>query len=106
MIGPVHLKKGLYIVTTTAQFFDFKPTAGTPDVDYGVLRLFVNGTGVAPSWSPVVPDDGNNAAQATGQLVLPVPDAGVTLTARAVLRGGDGGQAGAAMVITKVHPAG
>jgi hypothetical protein len=107
LVGPIHLDQGAYIVSLTAQFFDFQPTAGTPDVDYGVVRPFLNGVAVAPgpSWTPTVPDDGNNAAQVSGSLVLQIPAGGATLTARAALRGGDGGQAGATVLVTKIQPA-
>jgi hypothetical protein len=106
LVGPIHLDQGVYIIATTAQFFDFDGE-GTADVDYGLLRLFLNGVAVqpSPSWSPVVPDDGNNAAQATGVQVVQIPAGGTTLTARGALRGGDGGQAGATVLVTKIQPA-
>jgi hypothetical protein len=52
-----------------------------------------------------VPDDGNNAAQASGSIVVTVPDGGATLSGRGALRGGDGGHAGANVIVTQVSEA-
>jgi hypothetical protein len=102
LVDPIELEQGTYLVQSTVQFFDFQPSA-TNDVDYGVARLFMDGTTVGTSWSPQVPDDGNNAAQAAGSIVITVPAGGGTLTARAVLRGGDDGQAGGNLIVTRIE---
>lgn len=106
LVDPVKLDAGTYLVQSTVQFFDFQSKPGdTNDEDYGVARLFLDGQNVGTSWSPQVPDDGNNAAQASGVVVVTVPEGGGTLSARALLRGGDGGQAGADLIVSKVAQA-
>lgn len=102
LVDPIELEQGTYLVQSTVQFFDFQPSE-TNDVDYGVARLFLDGTNVGTSWSPQVPDDGNNAAQAAGSIVVTVPAGGGTLTARAILRGGDDGQAGGNLIVTRIE---
>ena len=103
LVQPVFLPAGTYLVQATAQFFDFD--GGTAESgDYGVTRLFLKGVAVpnSASWSSEVPDDGNNAAQTSGSIVVTVPAGGGALSAKAVIRGGDSGQAGASMIITRL----
>jgi len=98
---PIELGAGTYLVTTTTQFFDFDPSP-SPDEDYGVARLFLEGAELGESWTPVVPDDANNAAQAGGSIVVTVPAGGGTLSGRAALRGGDDGHAGGNVIVTEL----
>lgn len=105
LVDPIELEEGTYLVSATAQFFDFDPTAGSNDEDYGIARLFLDDQILANSWSGQVPDDGNNAAQASGSVVVEVPAGGGTLSARGALRGGDNGQAGANLIVTSLESA-
>jgi hypothetical protein len=100
--SPVNLPAGQYLVHATVQFFDF--TGAAEADDYGVARLFLDGAEVPSSaiWSPAVPDDGNNGAQASGTIVVTVPAGGGALSAMAVIRGGDDGEAGASMIVTRI----
>lgn len=100
--NPVHVDAGQYLVHANVQFFDF--TGAAEDHDYGVARLFLSGTAVPTSaiWSPSVPDDGNNGAQASGDIVVTVPAGGGDLSGKAVIRGGDGGYAGGSLIVTKI----
>jgi hypothetical protein len=94
---------GRYLVQGVVQFFDFTGTgSGT---EYGVAGLFVDDTKAGTLWSSDVPDDGNNAAQATGALLVETTDPNTNLTVHAVMRGneGDGGQAGANIIVTQLN---
>lgn len=103
LVPAVQLAAGTYLLHAAAQFFDFDG-GNVTDTDYGVVRLFLNGTPVpaSVSWTPVIPDDGNNAAQSSGSIVVTVPAGGATLSARAVIRGGDDGQAGGSLIVTRI----
>lgn len=69
--------------------------------EFGVARLYRDGTELNASWSGDVPDDGNNAAQASGTTVSAC-EAGDTFSLEAVYRSDeeDGGEAGAGLVVT------
>jgi hypothetical protein len=101
-LASVSLPAGKYLVQATAQFFDFD--GGDATADYGVTRLFLNGAEVpvSASWTPAIPVDANNAAQASGSIVVTVPAGGGTLAAKAVVRGNEDGQAGGSMIVTRV----
>jgi hypothetical protein len=98
------LAAGQSLVQGASQFFHF--TGGSSgDNDYGVVRLYLGGAAVdgSVSWTPAIPDDGNNGAQASGSIVITVPDGGADLSARAVIRGGGAdGQAGGSLIVTKL----
>jgi hypothetical protein len=98
----VSLPAGKYLVQATAQFFDFD--GGTGGADYGVTRVFLGNTEVpvSASWTPAIPADGNNAAQSSGSIIVTVPAGGATLSAKAVIRGDEPGQAGASMIVTRL----
>lgn len=101
----ITLQPGRYIIEGTVQFFDF--TADSDGIEYGVARIFVNDEPGGTLWTPDIPDDGNNAAQATGSSVITVEDADTEVSVRGLIRGseGDGGQAGANIIATPVQPA-
>ena len=103
LIEPVELDEGTYKVEGTVQFFDFEggPTAGT---EYGVAKVFLDGVNRGTLWTGDVPDDGNNAAQANGSMVLDVPAGGAMLSVRAAVRTAesDGGQAGGNLIVTAI----
>lgn len=69
--------------------------------EFAVVRLYRNGTAVASSFSPDVPDDGNNAAQVAGSTVTAC-QGGDEFSLEAAYRTdeADGGQAGGGLVIT------
>ena len=79
---PVQLAEGSYLISSTAQFFDFtNPASAT--AEYGVTTTWLctsaalsscEGTvPVATTWTPDVPDDANNGAQQSGSAVVDVP---------------------------------
>jgi len=103
----ITLQPGRYIVEGTAQFFDFDGSADAGEEEYGVARTFVGDTAVGTVWTPDIPDDGNNAAQATGSTVVQVTAADTKVSVRGIVRSaeGDGGQAGANIIATPVQAA-
>ena len=103
LVEPVDLDEGTYKVEGTVQFFDFEggPASGA---EYGVAKVFVDGVNSGTLWTGDVPDDGNNAAQANGSLIVDVPSGGATLSIRAAVRTdeSDGGQAGGNLIVTAI----
>jgi hypothetical protein len=103
LFDPVKLDEGTYKIEGTVQFFDFTPDSD--GVEYGVARTFLGDQLVGTMWTPDVPDDGSNAAQANGSSIVHVPAGGATLAVRAAMRsteGADGGQAGGNLIVTKL----
>ncbi|MGH8910913.1 MAG: hypothetical protein ACRDVD_00245 [Acidimicrobiia bacterium] len=101
----MELSEGTYKVEGTTQFFDFTGDSDTANTEYGVVRLFLDGTALGSSWTSDIPDDGNNAAQAYGALIVDVPAGGGTLEARVVIRGSEAavdvaGHAGGNLIVT------
>lgn len=109
LVDPVVLEPGLYRIEGTVQFFDFTGLSDE-NVEYGVARVFLGDDPIGSSWTADIPDDGNNAAQAYGALVVEV-DAPTTLSLRAVIRtseptdGGIAGHAGGNLIITRIEQA-
>ena len=96
---------GLYRIEGTAQFFDFGEPEGDDIDDYGVARIFLNGEPLGSTWTPDIPNDGNNAAQGYGAVVVEA-EAGDEITLTAVVRSetGEGTyQAGANLIVTKIE---
>ena len=103
LVEPVELAAGEYKVEGTVQFFDFE--GGDPSgAEYGVSKVYLDGVNVGTLWTGDVPDDGNNAAQANGSLIVDVPSGGATLSIRAAVRTAesDGGQAGGNLIVTAI----
>lgn len=90
-----------------AQFFDFDGSSEAGEEEYGVARTFAGDTAVGTVWTPDIPDDGSNAAQATGSTVVHVTAADTKVSVRGIVRSaeGDGGQAGANIIATPVQAA-
>jgi hypothetical protein len=106
LFDPVTLEEGTYLVQGTVQFFDFNDAGAADDTpEFGVARLFLGGTTAGTLWSSDVPDDGNNAGQTSGSTIITVPEAGATLTVRAIMRTGegDGGQAGGNLIVSELE---
>lgn len=109
LVDPVELQPGLYRIEGTVQFFDFTRLSDE-NVEYGVARIFLDDEPIGSSWTADIPDDGNNAAQAYGALVVEV-DAPTTLSLRAVIRTseptneGIAGHAGGNLIITRIEQA-
>jgi hypothetical protein len=103
LVDPVDLDEGTYKIEGTVQFFDFEGGAAA-GAEYGVAKVFVNGVNRGTLWSGDVPDDGNNAAQANGSMIVDVPSGGATLSIRAAVRTAesDGGQAGGNLIVTAI----
>jgi hypothetical protein len=116
--GFVFLSPGQYIVHVTVSFTDGAADSG---LEYGVARLFLNDSpldGATPDPSggssngdtlletADIPDDGTNAAQASGSFLINVDGfgGGETLTLRAAVRTAEaeGASATAQMVVTRV----
>ena len=97
----VELEQGTYLVQGTVQFFDFDAQKGG---GYGVARIFLNGEPEATSWSPFIPLDGNNAAQASGAVLVRVPAGGGTLSVQAVVRDDNNAtaHAGGNLIVTRL----
>src|SRR5690606_33182320 len=96
---------GLYRIEGTVQFFDFGTAEGDDIEDYGVARIFLNGEPLGSTWTPNIPNDGNNAAQGYGAVVVEA-EAGDEITLTAVVRSetGEGTyQAGANLIVTKIE---
>src|SRR5690554_2718261 len=111
LVGEVELQPGLYRIEGTVQFFDFTGHSDE-NVEYGVARIFLDDGPIGSSWTADIPDDGNNAAQAYGALVVEVEDAPTTLSVRAVIRTseptdehGIAGHAGGNLIITRIERA-
>jgi hypothetical protein len=104
LLAPVELDAGQYKIEGVVQFFDFTGE-NTAAVEYGVARSFLDGVALGSLWTPDIPDDGNNAAQASGSQVIEVPEGGATLTLEALIRGSEaeGGQAGANLIVTRFN---
>src|SRR5690606_7419617 len=110
LVEQVELQPGLYRIEGTVQFFDFTGLSNE-NVEYGVARIFLDNEPIGSSWTADIPDDGNNAAQAYGALVVEV-DAPTTLSLQAVIRtteptadGGIAGHAGGNLIITRIEQA-
>ena len=115
LFPPVQLAEGSYLISSTAQFFDFTNHASAT-AEYGVTTTWLctsaelsscEGTvAVATTWTPDIPDDANNGAQQSGSAVVDVPAGGRFLVSRSVVRGGDTGdlfyQAGANVIVTRL----
>jgi hypothetical protein len=115
LFPPVQLAEGSYLISSTAQFFDFTNNASAT-AEYGVTTTWLctsaalsscEGTvPVATTWTPDIPDDANNGAQQSGSAVVDVPAGGRFLVSRSVVRGGDAGdllyQAGANVIVTRL----
>lgn len=96
---------GLYRIEGTVQFFDFGEPEGDDIDDYGVARIFLNGEPLGSTWTPDIPNDGNNAAQGYGAVVVEAK-AGDEVTLTAVVRSETGTgtyQAGANLIVTKIE---
>jgi len=110
LVEQVELQPGLYRIEGTVQFFDF--TGRSDDnVEYGVARIFLGDEPIGSSWTADIPDDGMNAAQAYGALVVEVHDP-TTLSLQAVIRTkepttdeGIAGHAGGNLIITRIEQA-
>ena len=112
----MQLAEGSYLISSTAQFFDFTNNASVTTAEYGVTTTWLctsadlsscEGTvAVATTWTPEIPDDLNNGAQQSGSAVVDVPAGGRFLVSRSVVRGGDTGdlfyQAGANVIVTRL----
>lgn len=116
--GSVFLNPGQYIVHVQASFTDGAADTG---LEYGVARLFLSDSpldGVTPDpnggssigdttlVTADVPDDGNNAAQASGSFLISVDGfgGGETLTLRAAVRTAEAEAANATaqLVVTQI----
>ncbi len=77
---------------------------GISPTEFGVARLYINGTANAASWTGDVPDDGNNPAQTSGTTVVPCAG-GDVFSVQAAFRTdeADGGQAGGGLVVTAAN---
>ena len=97
---------GLYRIEGTVQFFDFGTAEGDDIEDYGVARIFLNGEPLGSTWTPNIPNDGNNAAQGYGAVVVEAK-AGDVITVTAVVRSEQGSghqyQAGGNLIVTKIE---
>jgi hypothetical protein len=104
LFDEVVLEEGTYKIEGVVQFFDFTGE-NVADVEYGVARSFLDGVPQGTQWTSDIPDDGNNAAQASGSQVITVPEGGATLTMEALIRGSEagGGHAGANLIITQFN---
>ena len=114
LFDPFFLDAGTYLISSTAQFFDFNNNT-TTGPEFGVTKtwLCTSDTSLAdcrvPSitttWTPDIPDDANNAAQQSGSIVVNVPADGRWVVSRSVVRGGTGTyQAGANVIVTRLGP--
>jgi len=98
---------GLYRIEGTAQFFDFGGDAGGGDeiADYGVARIFLNGEALGSTWTADIPNDGNNAGQGYGAVVVEA-EAGDVITLTGYVRSENPGhvyQAGANLIVTRIE---
>lgn len=104
LFDAVELEEGMYEIESTVQFFDFTGTTAEGP-EYGLARSFLDGEPLGTLWTPDIPDDGNNAAQANGSQVVEVPEGGATLEVKALIRGqapeDPAGHAGANLVVTR-----
>jgi len=113
LLGNIDLTAGTYRVDVTVQFTD----ANTPDaaLEYGVARLFLDGAALdnvegSPDttiFTSDVPDDGNNAAQASAAFIIGIGDngsGGQTLTLRGAVRSAesDGAIVNAHVVVSTI----
>jgi hypothetical protein len=109
LFDPIELEEGTYKIEGTTQFFDFTGEDDTANTEFGVVRAFLDGTALGSSWTSDIPDDGNNAAQAYGALIIDVPAGGGTLELRVVIRGDEAevgdvaGQAGGNLIVTQFN---
>ena len=69
--------------------------------EYGVARVFHNDTALNASWTGDVPDDGSNAAQTSGEILVTGVSDGDMISVRGVMRTeeADGGFAGAGIIV-------
>lgn len=104
LFDEVALEEGTYKIEGVVQFFDFTGE-NVGEVEYGVARTFLDGIAQGTLWTSDIPDDGNNAAQASGSQVISVPEGGATLTMEALIRGSEteGGHAGANLIVTQFN---
>ena len=105
LFDPITLDAGTYKIEGTVQFFDFlAPTDGL--VEYGLARSFLNGEPVGTLWTPDIPEDGDNAAQASGSQIIEVTDDDSTLVVMVLIRGDNkpiAGQAGGNLIVTQFN---
>jgi Collagen triple helix repeat (20 copies) len=104
LLDPITLPEGKYLVSSTSQFFDFAQNTETEA--YGVTKTWIctapptcDIPAISTTWTPDIPDDGNNGAQESGAIVIDVPAGGRTLVGRSEVRGGSGTYYGGANVI-------
>ena len=111
LLDPITLPEGQYLVSANvAVFFDF--AQNQEEEAYGVTRTWMCTVPltcdivISTTWTPDIPDDGNNGAEESGSTVIDVPAGGVTLVARSEVRGGSGTYYGGANVIVTLGPGG
>lgn len=101
-LATTHVDAGTYLVTTTVQFFDLNGSGSDATPDYGAAGLSLGTTDEGTIWTPAIPHDGADGAQATGSVVVTVPSGGGDLTVNGTIHGDDDGQAGASLIVTKL----
>lgn len=103
LLDPVDVNEGTYKVEGTVQFFGFDKDA--TGVQYGLSRVFLDGEPLGTTWTPDIPEDGSNAAQGFGSLIIEVPSGGGTLSVEAAVRGegDDGAYAGGNLIVTQFN---
>jgi hypothetical protein len=105
----IHLAEGSYDLDVMAQFFH--PFGATPQVDFGVITMLVDGSPEGrTAWTSDIPDDvwifadkmTWNGAQATASQLVEIPAGGATVEIAGSIRGTSDGYAGAQVIATKV----
>ena len=105
------LDAGTYIVQTTMRAYDLDTRGTDPeDIQYGVAKVFLDGTLQSTMWTPDIPSDGNNAAVVSDVTVVGVAT-GVDgiLTVRGAVRQNvsnvltSTAQAGVTVIVTEVN---